>query len=75
MSNMFASYSFHFHVHVENLIGNISNSIPDPPFLQDDSLPPMAFVNGELNHHGHPPRIYTAPEQTLTLTTDEDMLD
>ena len=60
----------------ENLIGTISNSIPDPPFLQDDLMPPGldlgALVNGEAVHQPADPVV---PERTLLLTTDDDTLD
>ena len=75
----------HYNVlsHTENLIGNISSAIPDPPFLQEDGYLPAdmaaALMNGEApptnSSRDNSGMQVTVPQQTLLLTTDEDTLD
>ena len=69
--------------HAENLIGNISSAIPDPPFLQEDGYLPAdmaaALMNGEApstnSSRDNSGMQVAVPQQTLLLTTDEDTLD
>ena len=80
-----------YYCHTENLIGNISSAIPDPPFLQEDGYIPAdmaALMNGEApSTYGSSSNQATQAvtgsgtqasvplQQTLLLTTDEDTLD
>ena len=60
---------------IENLIGSISNSIPDPPFLQDDFIPAaLTLSNGELTY----PTLDVSTDQppaAIPLVSDQVMDD
>ena len=85
---LFVSCLLCYYCHTGNLIGNISNAIPDPPFLQEDGYIPAdmaALMNGEAPPTyssqaipavtGSGTQASVPPQQTLLLTTDEDTLD